>query len=133
MGVLGFSQGCRVAAGLLLEQMSGKGVGEGDGLAFAVFANGTCPPLAWELSEAERGRLIDCPTLHVIGLQDPHREGGRMLYGSHCEKQKAALLEFEVGHRFPTAEEDTEEVVAEILRMYRETSGKVLEVSEAQA
>lgn len=122
VGVLGFSQGCRVAAGLLLEQQAGKKHVQGEGLGFGVFTMGVVPPLTSGLSEDERKEKIRYPTLHVLGLLDQFVEGGRMLYSDHGNDEKAMLLEFDVDHRLPTAEEDTAKIVAEILRMYRETS-----------
>jgi predicted esterase len=125
VGVLGFSQGARVAAGLLLEQQLRKPkLGDGEGLSFGVFMNGTCPPLISRFSDLERKGQIDFPTLSVIGTQDPWREDGRRLYSEHCDRDQAVLLEFDIGHRLPILEQDTAKIVAEILRMHRETSGE---------
>ncbi|KAH8597966.1 serine hydrolase FSH [Bisporella sp. PMI_857] len=123
VGVLGFSQGARVASGLLLEQqLRGKDGGEGGkGLGFGVFLNGTSPVLGYGLGEEERKVRLSCLTLHVVGLEDPWREESRRLLNDHCERDSAVLLEFPVGHRLPTVEEDTEKIKDEILRMWRET------------
>jgi predicted esterase len=129
VGVLGFSQGARVAAGLLLEQqLRTPRVGTGEGLRFGIFMNGTCPPLVSGFSDLERMERIVLSTLSIIGTQDPWREDGRRLYSEHCDKDQAVLLEFDIGHRVPLLEQDTAKIVAEILRMYRETSGEKFEL-----
>lgn len=126
VGVLGFSQGARVAAGLLLEQQLRRADIVGGGLQFGVFMNGTCPPLTYELSEVEKAERIAFPTLSVIGKEDPWKEEGKKLFSEHCDKEHAVLLEFDVGHRLPLLEEDTAKIAVEILRMYHETSGTTM-------
>lgn len=123
MGVLGFSQGARLAAGLLLGEQVRRREGETE-YGFGVFLNGTCPPLAYEMGEEERGQRIKRPVLVVVGKEDPWREDGRRLYGDHCVGETAKLFEFEVGHRLPTEGEDTERIAGEILRMFGELEGR---------
>ena len=124
VGILGFSQGARLATGLLLEQQLGKGIDWGAGLAFGVICNGTSPPLTYNLSQVENDTKITIPTLHLIGLQDPWRDESRKLRSVHCDGEQAAILEFDVGHRLPILAEDNAKIAADILRVYRETSGK---------
>ena len=127
VGVLGFSQGARVAAGLLLEQqLRGSEAGTGGDLRFGVFLNGTCPPLISGASDEERVERIQFRTLSVIGTQDPWKEDGRRLYSEHCDKDFSDLLEFDIGHRLPVREEDTAKLVAKMLGMYKETAGKTV-------
>lgn len=127
VGVLGFSQGAKTAAGLLLEQQLKKrrdGLDTNrDGFAFGVILCGTTPPLTVEISEAEKMEWIDIPTVHALGKQDPWRESSRHLYSQHFDPDQATLLEFDVGHRLPVLQEDTTKLAAEIIRMHRETSG----------
>jgi predicted esterase len=123
VGVLGFSQGARLATGLLLEQQFGKGIDWGEGLRFGVICNGTSPPMTSRLSQEETDTEITIPTLHLIGEKDPWRNESRKLRATHCKLEKAALLECDVGHRLPILPEDNAKFGAEILRMYRETSG----------
>jgi predicted esterase len=126
VGVLGFSQGARVAAGLLLQQQLRKSE-VGEGLCFGVFMNGTRPPLTYDLSEVEQVERIALPTLTVLGKEDPWNEDGRRLFSEHCDGKQAVLLEFDVGHRLPLLEEDTAKIATEILRMHHETSGTTFE------
>ena len=127
VGILGFSQGARLATGLLLEHQLGKGIDWGAGVGFGVICNGTSLPLTSELSQEEKEVKVAIPTLHLIGLQDPWRDESRMLRSAYCDLEQAALLEFDVGHRLPVLAEDNARLVAEILRMHREASGGVLD------
>lgn len=124
VGALGFSQGAKAVAGLLLEQqVRQRKDGKGDGLAFGVMFNGTTPPLAANLTDDEKVERITVPCLHVIGADDPWREEGVELYGKHFDPKTASLMEFKVGHRLPVLEADTAKVTNEILRMYAEAEG----------
>jgi predicted esterase len=122
VGVLGFSQGARLAAGLLLElQLGGK---EGEDFKFGVFLMGTAPPLTSNsLGDEEKKVLITTPSVHVVGVYDPYVNESEMLFNEHFDGRTARKLEFQVGHRLPTIEADTKMIVDEILRLYRETGG----------
>jgi predicted esterase len=120
VGVLGFSQGAKLAAGLLLEQH----VKKEKGFSFGVLLMGTSPPLVGGLSEEERGTKIGVPSVVVVGKEDPWREEGRSLFWEFCDREKATLVELDVGHRLPTLEAETQIIVDEILKLYRETVGK---------
>lgn len=122
VGVMGFSQGGRAAAGLLLEQQLKKGASEHDGLRFGVMLNSIAPPLAYGVTEQGLAERINFPSLHVIGVDDPWKDSGRQLYSEHFNKEQSVMLEFNVGHRLPILEEDTMKIVTEILRMHQETS-----------
>ena len=126
VGVLGFSQGAKLAAGLLLEQQlhgADSGAGHWEGFKFGVFLNGTSPPLAPEgFSDEDKNALIAIPSLHVVGLKDPWMVESRMLF-DHFDKTKAVKLEFDVEHRLPTVEAETAKIVGEILRLYKDTCG----------
>jgi len=124
VGVLGFSQGVRVGAGLLLEQQVRRRE-DGNGLAFGVFCNGTRPPLTSGLSEEERREIIAFPTLHVIGLQDPWRDEGRKMFLEHFDGNLGTIVEFDIGHRLPLLEQDTARIAEEILRMHQKTSCQI--------
>ncbi|KAG4432464.1 hypothetical protein IFR05_012054 [Cadophora sp. M221] len=128
VGIIGFSQGAKLAAGVCLEQQirasktaDVKRLGL---LKFAVFLNGTSPPLTSMLTAEEKGELIKIPSVHVVGLQDPWREESAALFGNSFDKKNSKKIEFDLGHRLPTAEKDTALIVGEISRMYRETSGR---------
>lgn len=128
VGVLGFSQGAKVAAGLLLEQQlrqKKEGVEWlGQGFGFGVLLNGTCPPLTTNLTDEEKAERIRIPALHVVGRDDPWRENGLEMFEEHFHKETAVLMEFEVGHRLPILEEDTKKITNMILRMYWDSENR---------
>lgn len=123
VGVLGFSQGGQMAAGLLadLEQ------GEATGLpywSFGVLLCASYPPLSMSssrkvkgepkgeadghgpLREPGQGGVIHVPSVHVRGTLDPHLEKGRRLVKYFDEKTRTSL-EFKMGHHLPGAAGDT--------------------------
>ncbi|KAG9247438.1 oxidoreductase [Calycina marina] len=123
VGVMGFSQGGRVAAGLLLTHQLTKDTDAGEkGLRFGVFLNSVCPPMAYEVEGSDLTTKIEFPSLHVIGKKDPWKDSGRRLFEENFYEKQAVLLEFDVAHRLPTQQEDTAKLTAEILRMHRNTS-----------
>lgn len=138
VGVLGFSQGARLAAGILLEQQE-RGQVEGQELRFAVCVNGTYPALilaegpsptlrpTLDAELAEWNEIhdlhINLPSVHVHGNQDPYLHGSRLL--ARCfDSQTATVFEFENGHHLPTSVSDTERVAEEILRIFRSQENK---------
>jgi predicted esterase len=122
VGILGFSQGARMAAGLLLEHQLGKGIDWGVGLRFGVLCNGITAPLTSHLSKEENALQVTIPTLHLVGLTDPWREESRKLRSVHCQQEQTTLLEFDVGHRLPLLPQDNLKIAAWVRSMYRETS-----------
>jgi predicted esterase len=128
VGVLGFSQGGRCAAGLVLEQQLGvtSPLKEFKGFRFGVFLNSTSPPLvSKELTEDQRGQKVVLPAVHVIGSEDPWRDDGYKLWKESFDERSACLIELSVGHRLPVKDEDTQRIVREILRVWKEVSGDI--------
>ena len=126
VGVLGFSQGTRVAAGLLLQQQrdqkTGRDQDQGWGrrmdFRFGIFLNGSKTPLLSDSSLATVGKIVDIPSVHVIGLQDPFMFLARSLHAEYFEPQHASVIELNVAHHLPVAPEDTAKIVREIVRLY---------------
>ena len=123
VGVLGFSQGARMAAGLLADQEEG----ENEGMPkwkFGVLLCGSYPPSSLsasrkplggpkddvsrdehgEIGEPGIGEIIRVPSVHLRGLQDVHLEKGRRLSRYFSDKIE---LEFDQGHHLPGAAGDT--------------------------
>ncbi|RDL37035.1 uncharacterized protein BP5553_04468 [Venustampulla echinocandica] len=130
VGVLGFSQGSKLAAGLLWEQefrrrngdVGGRGIGDGFNFKFGVFTHGISPPMTEHLVEDEqKDNIIELPSLHVVGADDEWAESGRTLFDRYFDKKTAKKLEFDIGHRLPTEEAETAKIAEEILRIYDET------------
>ena len=123
VGVLGFSQGARMAAGLLADQEQG----EDDGMPkwkFGVLLCGSYPPASLtatrnttpktnghvqrdehgQIREPYAGEMIGVPSVHMRGLQDVHLEKGRRLSKYFSDKIE---FEFDQGHHLPGAAGDT--------------------------
>lgn len=141
VGVLGFSQGARMAAGLLADREAGER-GWVARLRVGVFVCGSYPPYSlaaarkvgggWkpervdkhgEVREVEEGEVIRCPSVHVRGLMDVHLEKGRRLAEWFDEKVE---FEYEMGHHLPGAAGDTtspkdatKEIAEAILSQFR--------------
>lgn len=132
VGVLGFSQGGKIASGLLHEQQQTHQVAPH--LRFGVIINGSYPPLRQpsnpsttlpRLTESTQREWKDkhdgcirLPSVHVHGTLDDAIDNHRLL--ARCfDSSMATVMEFENGHHLPTSEDDTQKIADEILRMYR--------------
>ncbi|CAG8972566.1 hypothetical protein HYALB_00011416 [Hymenoscyphus albidus] len=115
---LGFSQGGKLGAGLLWEQML-KGTESGWDFKFGIICNAISPPMT-EIRGEDEGKRVQIPTLHVVGLEDEWRESSRSLFGGFFDGARSKKMEFGVGHRLPTAENETKDVADEILRIWGE-------------
>lgn len=148
---MGFSQGAKLAASLLLaqqwrEENSVRGAGDREqNYRFAVLLAGRAPLVAFYPGQLESPNLVDAdhsgsqievdtwkgmdhvlrmPTLHVHGLKDPGLELHRKMLEDYCDDYgngKAGLVVWDGGHRVPILKGVVGEIVEEILRMARET------------
>lgn len=131
VGVLGFSQGARIAAGLLEEQQNQALT---PSLRFGVLFNGSYPPLRQPsnpsrmlppLSEPAHSEWDDrhsgcirLPSIHVHGTLDPALPRNRLL--ARCfDPDSATVLEFPNAHHLPLSDDENQQVVDEILRLHR--------------
>ncbi|GKZ79777.1 hypothetical protein AnigIFM56816_003983 [Aspergillus niger] len=145
VGVLGFSQGTRVATGVCLDAELGASV------QFAVLIAGTCPALmltdyadaggdgcpadcsaespvspspsssTFELTE-EVESPKDCiaiPSVHVQGLRDPWLADSKRLLRTCYKAERAVVVEFAGAHQVPTALGDVERVAAAVLEVWK--------------
>ena len=143
VGILGFSQGAKVAGSLLLRQQGRGGRGEsgrgrfrfavlmagrgplvslrpdgrvGPGLGDAAQITGVSSP--WPGRRGEHALRL--PTIHVHGLRDPGLEMHRQLLEQHCEEGSARLVEWDGGHRVPIKKADVAAVVDQIRDVARD-------------
>ncbi|KAN0120381.1 Serine hydrolase FSH [Hyaloscypha variabilis] len=125
VGILGFSQGGRLAAGLLVEQERREELGEsdGEGFKFGVFLMTPSPPMSELVYEAGGVEKLQIPSVNVVGKQDKWYESSRKLHKEYFEEGTAKLVEFDMGHRVPSEPADVMGVAREILRLYLETTG----------
>jgi predicted esterase len=138
VGVIGFSQGTRVVAGLLkgaeirnavVERCGeAKAAGESEwlgGLRFGVSVCGSYPPplipesakkLLELLPEGDREdvekRKIEIPTLHIQGKQDEWEWAGELLIEGAYEvgEGKSEVVRFDMGHHYPVSVEENERI-----------------------
>jgi hypothetical protein len=139
-GVMGFSQGAGMAAGLILSQQEeadeATAGGGDDGvhgfsssrtdlhLRFGVFLNGIATPLfAQDTDHALIRQKIRLPTVHVHGKLDPWRESGEILLAENFDAATARVMESQVGHQLPVLKEETLLVTEMMLRAYSDGLG----------
>ncbi|KAF2264872.1 citrinin biosynthesis oxidoreductase-like protein CtnB [Lojkania enalia] len=145
VGLIGFSQGTRVVAGLLKACEIRKEIGgEAEGwmdFGFALSVCGSYPPpliplsavkllssasLSDEEKKALREGKIQIPTLHLQGKQDEWEWAGKLLIDGVYEagEDKSKVLELEMGHHYPTLPEDTERVKDWIFDAWQRSQGR---------
>lgn len=143
--VLGFSQGAKVAASILLRQQEkpkslGR-VGRSDaGFRFGVLMAGRGPLLTYDpeaapwLGKEERfdynsnvaaKRLLRIPTIHVHGLRDPGLGFHQVLLEEWCDPRTTTLVEWEGNHRLPIKTVDVKLVIDKIREMAVRTGVQV--------
>lgn len=140
VGLMGFSQGAKVAASLLFEQQRAVEVeGRADtGWRFAVLLAGRQPLISFSdrtrspctlpagaISEGfeydgDMDMVLRLPTIHVHGLRDPGLHLHRMLMERYCDRESVTLVEWEGEHRVPLKKTDVEKICKEIYRVARE-------------
>lgn len=127
VGILGFSQGGRLAAGVLAEQERREeltGEGEGEGFKFGVFLMTPSPPMTELVYKDgdEKIERIRVPSVNVVGKQDKWYESSKKMHEEYFE-ESAKSVEFDVGHRLPNEAKDIMCIAREILRLYLLTTG----------
>lgn len=131
VGVLGFSQGARLALGLLHEKQE-EHPEAFDEFKFGVFICGTYPPLGLSSSlfpiaptalfasqgwEEKHEQILRIPSIHVIGEKDPFSGKSRLL--AQCsEPSSATIMEFDTGHQLPVRSADTQRLADRIIRLH---------------
>lgn len=148
VGIMGFSQGAKMAASLLLRQQIHAAELPGSHFApsayrFAVLFAGRAPLVSLDPSLLSDPALLDVsqyrlterpgsapkcqdehllrlPTVHVHGLKDPGLQLHRELLEDYCG-QEARLVEWDGQHRIPIKTKDTQLVVDAIVEVARST------------
>ncbi|KAL9138289.1 MAG: hypothetical protein Q9175_000515 [Cornicularia normoerica] len=142
VGLLGFSQGARLTAGLLADQEERNAAEGMPDWKFGVMLCGSFPPLSLSLARTpstkpsqgidEHGEtrepgddeIIHVPSVLVRGTLDPHCEKGRRLV-KYFDPETAIVMAFKMGHHLPGAAGDTtsdkgdnQKIVDAILKVY---------------
>ena len=149
VGLLGFSQGAKLAASLLLmQQKRAELLGAdkaGSGFRFGVIMAGRAPPVSLDpelvmspvlvdasviavesnnyleaLTDGNEDHVLRLPTIHVHGLRDQGLHLHKRLL-EYCEKGSTRVVEWDGDHRIPFKTTDAAAVVAQMLEVGRET------------
>lgn len=144
VGMLGFSQGAKLAASLLYEQqvrIEKTGAADTE-YRFAVLLAGRQPLISF--SEYSRGKavlpagaisegfwydgpnehVLRLPTIHVHGLNDPGLHLHRRLMEQYCDRKSVTLVEWDGTHRVPLKKTDVDKICTEIYKVAREQGVK---------
>ncbi|KAL8826959.1 MAG: hypothetical protein Q9170_007203, partial [Blastenia crenularia] len=131
VGVLGFSQGARLALGLLHEKQE-KHPEAFEQFGFGVFICGTYPPLSLSSAlfpatptamfesqywEERHKDILSLPSIHVVGSKDPFAYRSRLLV--RCSQTSSlTVMEFNMGHHLPVMPADTRRLADGIIRLH---------------
>jgi hypothetical protein len=148
VAVLGFSQGAKIAASLMLrQQVRSRELGSyasHTAFKFAVLLNGCGPLVSLDPQLLMNSALVDAaqigsdmppsmeelrdkehvlrlPTIHVHGLQDPGLTLHQRLLTDYCD-HSARLVEWEGQHRVPIKTKNVAPLVDEPLRVMKQTT-----------
>ncbi|KAF2235382.1 citrinin biosynthesis oxidoreductase CtnB [Viridothelium virens] len=143
VGLLGFSQGAKLAASLLLreqDRMDNAGLTDQSRLLkssssrvpmfrFAILLAGRGPLVTLDPeiqtfaeSKAEvQEAILQLPTVHVHGLRDEGLKMHRELRNRCCTKESTTLVEWDGDHRVPIKAEDVEAIVAALMSAHQQS------------
>ncbi|KAH8668925.1 serine hydrolase FSH [Xylariales sp. PMI_506] len=148
VGILGFSQGARVAASLLLkQQVRAERLGKdkaGSTWKFGVFLAGRAPLVSLDPEVFQSSMLSDpsqiglsgepdpedveseehvirLHTVHMQGRYDPTLDLQQDLLETYCDPDAVRVLEWDAGHRLPVKPADVEPLVDYILDISEES------------
>ena len=117
-GVIGYSEGARVAASLILEEQRRELAGHyTPRIKCAFFMGGwqaMDPDSANEVLADETDERIAIPTCHVVGSHDPFIDGSLALYNI-CDPDYADIFDHGGGHTLPR-EKDVAAELAEVMQ-----------------
>ncbi|KAI3002616.1 hypothetical protein CBS147346_5842 [Aspergillus niger] len=105
-GILGYSEGATCSATLMVEEARrAQQEGRKSRLKYGIFIAGW-PPVRFDgdrgstLLADECEDMIDVPTCHIIGVNDPYVDGAMALYGV-CDPDTAVMFDHGKGHTIP--------------------------------
>lgn len=147
-GLLGFSQGAKMCASLLLrQQICAQKLGahrSKTNYRFAVLLAGRGPLVAMEpqlvttpaLADASeigspaaldertsrrKEHVLHLPTIHVHGFRDPGLGLHKLMLEQYCERDSTRLLEWDGDHRVPIKSKEVTAIVSQILDVAEQT------------
>ncbi|KAF7155370.1 hypothetical protein CNMCM5623_007441 [Aspergillus felis] len=131
VGAMGFSQGSRVAGGLLLDQQRRAALGIPKKthieLLFGVMCNGAGAPMESDAAEHvtksdESLNRVSLPTLHVHGLRDPFLMLGKLQLEDCYDPKTATLYEVDYHHAMPWVRHEAKQLADHIRTIYKNSS-----------
>lgn len=151
VAIMGFSQGAKLAASLLLrQQLRAEKLGQGQAgsdFKFAILLAGRAPLVALDphltnslaLADADElttgafaqvtgsflqglDHVLRLPTLHVHGMKDPGIANHRRLLTDFCKAGSTRLVEWDGDHRVAIQAADVAVIAKEILALNKQTS-----------
>lgn len=129
VGVMGFSQGARLVAGMLLrQQMEIREFGASQwGFRFGVVIGGPFPPIGLtpelEVVEADYALLSQLPTVHAWGRDDHVRQGAKDMVDA-CDGPNTFFMDFEGGHHLPLRDQEADELSGLIVEAWHSGGGE---------
>ncbi|KAF5131368.1 Esterase FUS5 [Metarhizium anisopliae] len=120
VGIMAFSQGARVATGLLMHLAQMRRRGRTDDfydIKFAIINNATYPPLYLNDEMTAAPERVMIPTLHIHGSNDPWRPESEHMLAEFFDLSCATVAGFTGKHQLPLAKDDVDEVVTAIRRL----------------
>ncbi|KAL3421245.1 oxidoreductase [Phlyctema vagabunda] len=125
VGVLGFSQGTKVASGLLLQQQwdleAKDPKRKPTNFHFGVSLMGAPPPYtATPKPAAAYSEMITIPTVQVVGLRDSIRDWSNVLYTDYFDEDEVTYMELDAGHHLPDGkhQQDSAKIAKAILDLW---------------
>lgn len=129
VGVMGFSEGARLAAGIALHQQQQRQLqrdsdDEENGFLFAILLNATNPPLTLTPPPSLLSSLISgtpkvtLPSIISIGATDPWKPSTKSLIADSFDPKNLKVFEFNNGHHLPTERVDTLRLANAIINLY---------------
>lgn len=126
-GVMGFSQGARLTAGLLLrQQLEIETHGSSKwGFRFGVIIGGPFPPIGLtpDVAEMEYPIMSQVSTVHAWGREDPLKESARQL-ADVCDGPKTFVMDFDGGHHLPLKDDQAGQLCDLILDAWHAAGGR---------
>lgn len=119
VGIMAFSQGARVATGLLLHMARLYAQRQGDKyhrIQFAIICNATYPPLFLEhqMTPDTDRRTVAIPTLHLHGSDDPWRPESEEMLANFYDQEHANAIVFQGKHQLPLLQTDVGKILVSI-------------------
>lgn len=126
VGVMAFSEGTRVATGLLLD-----GNGLGSRLKFAILFSPMIPALLLDGDSGKKNeaavssrlvtpkQVLEIPSIHFQGSHDPWSADGAKLKETYYAAGLARIVKFTGGHQVPAGSKEAAEVAAWVAEVFK--------------